>query len=136
MVMDSFNLNKQEQMPNLPNPYEVGDLPMTGVERPLIVPDRGYELAAQQDIDNANQTPAVQNPQPAPSSVLASTVIRQPIMATERFKRLEVSDGDVIESAWVSNVKKTLEMTKNQPSRRDDEIKEIRKIYQEKRKVA
>ena len=35
-------------------------------------------------------------------------------MATERFKRLEVSDGDVIESAWVSNVKKTLEMTKNE----------------------
>lgn len=136
MVMDSFNLNKQEQMPNLPNPYEVGDLPMTGVERSLIVPDRGYELASQQDIDNANQTPAVQNPQPAPSSVPASTVIRQPIMATERFKRLEVLDGDVIESAWVSNVKKTLEMTKNQPSRRDDEIKEIRKIYQEKRKVA
>ncbi len=136
MVMDSFNLNKQEQMPNLPNPYEVGDLPMTGAERPLIVPDRGYELASQQDIDNTNQTPAVQNPQPAPSSVPASTVIRQPIMATERFKRLEVSDGDVIESAWVSNVKKTLEMTKNQPSRRDDEIKEIRKIYQEKRKVA
>ena len=63
-------------------------------------------------------------------------MIRQPIMATERFKRLEVSDGDVIELAWVSNVKKTLEMTKNQPSRRDDEIKEIRKIYQEKRKVA
>ncbi len=136
MVMDSFNLNKKEQMPNLPNPYEVGDLPMAGVERPLIVPDRSYELAPQQDTDNANQTPAVQNPQPAPSSVPASTVIRQPIMATERFKRLEVSDGDVIESAWVSNVKKTLEMTKNQPSRRDDEIKEIRKIYQEKRKVA
>jgi hypothetical protein len=136
MVMDSFNLNKQEQMPNLPNLYEVGDLPTTRVERPLIVPDRGYELASQQDIDNANQTPAVQNLQPAPSSVPTSTVIRQPIMATERFKRLEVSDGDVIESAWVSNVKKTLEMTKNQPSRRDDEIKEIRKIYQEKRKVA
>lgn len=105
MVMDSFNLNKQEQMPNLPNPYEVGDLPTTRVERPLIVPDRGYELASQQDIDNANQTPAVQNLQPAPSSVPTSTVIRQPIMATERFKRLEVSDGDVIESAWVSNVK-------------------------------
>lgn len=135
MVMDSFDLNKQEQLPNLPNANQIGEVSMPGSERPLMVPDRGYERLTQPvtgSVGSGQQTSS----QSSSSAVPASTVIRQPIAATERFKNLEVSDGDVIESAWVSNVKKTLEMTKNQPSRRDDEIKEIRKIYQEKRKVA
>lgn len=135
MVMDSFDLNKQEQLTNLPNANQIGEVSMPGSERSLMVPDRGYERLTQPvtgSVGSGQQTSS----QSSSSAVPASTVIRQPIAATERFKNLEVSDGDVIESAWVSNVKKTLEMTKNQPSRRDDEIKEIRKIYQEKRKVA
>ncbi len=132
--MDSFDLNKPEQMPNLPTNYEVDNLQTEGMERPLNVPDRSYERLTQSNIENDSQI--VSNQQSRSSAVPASTVVRQPITAVERFNHLEASGGDLIESAWVSNVKKTLEMTKNQPNRRDDEINEIRKIYQEKRKVS
>lgn len=132
--MDSFDLNKPEQMPNLPTNYEVDNLQTEGMERPLNVPDRSYEQLARSNIENDSRIAPKQ--QSHSSAVPASTVVRQPITAVERFNHLEASDGDLIESAWVSNVKKTLEMTKNQPNRRDDEINEIRKIYQEKRKVS
>lgn len=136
MVMDSFDLNKQEQLPNLPSANQIGEIPASGVERPLLVPDRDHERLTQSVIGSAGSNSQSNSHSVSSSTVPTSTVIRQPIAATERFKNLEVSDGDVIESTWVSNVKKTLEMTKNQPSRRDDEIKEIRKIYQEKRKAS
>ena len=131
MVMDSFDLNKPEQMPNLPTNYEVDNLQTEGMERPLNVPDRSYEQLTRSNVENGSRI--APNQQSYSSAVPASTVVRQPITAVERFNHL---DGDLIESAWVSNVKKTLEMTKNQPNRRDDEINEIRKIYQEKRKVS
>lgn len=133
--MDSFDLNKQEQLPSLPNMNQAGEVLLSGTERPLMVPDRGYEHLTQSAVGGGSNDQVASQPVSS-SAVPTSTVVRQPIAATERFKKLEVSDGDVIESVWVSNVKKTLEMTKNQPSRRDDEIKEIRKIYQEKRKIA
>ena len=134
MVMDSFDLNKPEQMPNLPTNYEVDNLQTEGMERPLNVPDRSYEQLTRSNVENDSRIAPKQ--QSHSSAVPASTVVRQPITAVERFNNLEASDGDLIESVWVSNVKKTLEMTKNQPNRRDDEINEIRKIYQEKRKVS
>ena len=134
MVMDSFDLNKPEQMPNLPTNYEVDNLQTEGMERPLNVPDRSYEQLTRSYIESDSRIAPKQ--QSHSSAVPASTVVRQPITAVERFNHLEASDGDLIESAWVSNVKKTLEMTKNQPNRRDDEINEIRKIYQGKRKVS
>lgn len=134
MVMDSFDLNKQELLSNSPAENAVNEEAFGGVERQIVVPDRGYEHLTQPTAERVDKTHMTKSTQPG--SMPVSAVIRQPISSAERFKKLEAVDRDVIESSWVSGVKKTIESTRNHPSLRNQQINQIRKIYQEKRKAS
>lgn len=133
LVMDSFDLNKQEAILNSSENnlvrVEQGEV---SAERQLTISDRGYEKLTQPAIDSE----IIKRPnQPSQvKSVSNSGAVRQSISVAGRFKNLEADNRDIIESSWVDGVKKTIESTKNHPSLRDDQIMEIREIYQQKRK--
>lgn len=132
--MDFFEPNKQEILSSSLVESGVNGEALGGAERSIVVPDRAYERLTQPTAERVGESHKMQT---SPiSAVPASAVVRQSIVAADRFKNLEAAGGDVIESSWVSGVKKTIELTKNHPNLRDQQINQIRKIYQEKRKVS
>ncbi len=130
--MDFFDLNKSElSAVNIEKEPQMGEV-SPQIERVLAVPERENVSAELSVVPGLRPNPvSVES-----TSIPSSSIVRQTITVAPRFRELEASGEDVIESAWVGGVKKTLKQTWNQPSRRDDEIRQIRQIYQEKRKSA
>lgn len=129
--MDSYetNISQSEAMPSLEKQESFANSP----ERQISVPER---ISGAESLNDLTKPVLVQptSAQPAVAKTISSRVIRAPISVASRYSDVPADDGDVIERQWIDGVKKTIHETKNQPMRRNDELEETKKIYQQKRR--
>ena len=71
---------------------------------------------------------------PDPGSIPEPIFAGNAFSAPDRQISLKAEDRDVIEPGWIQRVNETISRTKNQPMKRNDEIEEIRRVYQTKRR--
>lgn len=114
-------------------PSEKQDAAIERVEMAAISSERAVNPENVNQLTRPNIEQVI-NPRDQAPIVPVSNVIRDPISVASRYTNVSAEDNDVIERQWIDGVKKTIADTKNQPMRRNSELEETKKIYQQKRR--
>lgn len=125
-----------EQLPPLPAQPESLNLPGEGQETAETRPN--YNEATERRLGHQVEA-AAQFPAQLPASSLPAPVAPAPIQPTDDANAIQAvtplvaGDEDLIEKEWVDKAKKIIAETKDDPYRREEEVKKLQIEYVRKR---